>query len=103
MHPERGPRALKILGHQTLAGPSQLPVPSAICARWHAPWLPGTAVATWVVTGTNRGIGLEFARQLSARGETVIATARQPKKARDLARLDGVRIEELDVASQESI
>ena len=33
----------------------------------------GVRMATWVVTGTNRGIGLELCRQLHARGETVIA------------------------------
>jgi NAD(P)-dependent dehydrogenase (short-subunit alcohol dehydrogenase family) len=33
-------------------------------------------MATWLVTGSNRGIGLELCRQLSARGETVIAVCR---------------------------
>ena len=30
----------------------------------------------WVITGANRGIGLELARQLSRRGEPVLGTAR---------------------------
>ncbi|KAF2100026.1 NAD(P)-binding protein [Rhizodiscina lignyota] len=33
---------------------------------------------TWAVIGASRGIGLEFVRQLIARGERIIATVRQP-------------------------
>src|SRR6185436_3295604 len=50
-----------------------------------------------VVTGAGRGIGLELARQLTARGDRVIATARRPDEATDLRKLD-VRVEALDVA-----
>ena len=57
---------------------------------------------TCVVTGANRGIGLELARQLSARGDTVIATARDPESASDLSAL-GVRVEALDVESPKSM
>jgi NAD(P)-dependent dehydrogenase (short-subunit alcohol dehydrogenase family) len=48
-----------------------------------------------LITGANRGIGLEFARQCSAEGWEVIATVRQPSP--ELERL-GVRIELLDVS-----
>jgi NAD(P)-dependent dehydrogenase (short-subunit alcohol dehydrogenase family) len=58
--------------------------------------------STYLVTGSNRGIGLEFVRQLSARGERVIATARKPVAARPLASLD-VRIEKLDVADPRNV
>ena len=37
-----------------------------------------------VVTGANRGIGLEFVRQYLARGESVVAAAREPAKAEAL-------------------
>jgi NAD(P)-dependent dehydrogenase (short-subunit alcohol dehydrogenase family) len=58
--------------------------------------------STYLVTGANRGIGLEFARQLSRRGDRVIATARNPDGAGALSSL-GVRVEPLDVAEEESV
>jgi NAD(P)-dependent dehydrogenase (short-subunit alcohol dehydrogenase family) len=57
---------------------------------------------TVLVTGANRGIGLALAQRFSEAGFTVIGTARSPDKASDLQAL-GVRIEKLDVASQESV
>lgn len=42
-----------------------------------------------LVTGANRGIGLEFVRQLLARGERVVAACRQPGRAHELTRLAG--------------
>ena len=36
-------------------------------------------MATWVITGANRGIGLEFAKQLLAEGHSVIAGVRSPE------------------------
>ena len=57
---------------------------------------------TCVVTGANRGIGLELVRQLSERGDSVIATARDPESASDLSAL-GVRVEALDVENPKSI
>jgi NAD(P)-dependent dehydrogenase (short-subunit alcohol dehydrogenase family) len=47
-------------------------------------------MATYLITGTNRGIGLEYCRQLQARGDTVVAVCRSPSP--ELEAL-GVRIE----------
>ena len=59
---------------------------------------------TVLITGANRGIGLEFARQYAADGWSVIACCRKPAAAKDLKTLEGeVRIEKLDVASDSSI
>ncbi|MDQ2702676.1 MAG: SDR family oxidoreductase [Pseudomonadota bacterium] len=63
---------------------------------------------TCLVTGANRGLGLEFARQLLATRAHVVATCRQPGKATDLNRLAGehpgrLRVLPLDVASAKSI
>ena len=57
---------------------------------------------TYVVTGASRGLGLEFARQLLARGDTVIGTARRPDAAWGLRDL-GAEVEELDVADDRSV
>ena len=54
-----------------------------------------------LVTGANRGLGLEVARQLAARGHTVIAGARDPSQ---VPALDGdVRPVRLDVTDEASI
>jgi NAD(P)-dependent dehydrogenase (short-subunit alcohol dehydrogenase family) len=55
-------------------------------------------MATWIVTGSNRGIGLELCRQLKERGDTVIAACRKTSKELDAL---GVRVvEDIDVASE---
>jgi NAD(P)-dependent dehydrogenase (short-subunit alcohol dehydrogenase family) len=61
-----------------------------------------------LITGANRGIGLEFARQYLSRGDHVVATARDPRKAQELNQLgnehgDRLQIVPLDVVSDRSI
>ena len=55
---------------------------------------------TVLITGANRGIGLEFARQYSADGWDVIATARHSSP--DLDAL-GVRVEKLDLSNADAV
>ena len=62
---------------------------------------------TALVTGANRGIGLEFVRQLLARGDHVVAACRQPGKASALNALAGehpgrLHVLPLDVADAKS-
>jgi NAD(P)-dependent dehydrogenase (short-subunit alcohol dehydrogenase family) len=56
-------------------------------------------VPTALVTGANRGIGLEVARQLAARGFTVLAGARDPDSVPD----PDLRAVRLDVTDQGTI
>lgn len=64
-------------------------------------------MATVLVTGANRGLGLEFARQYAADGWEVIATARQPEKSDGLRQLKeshkNLRAYALDIASDETV
>jgi NAD(P)-dependent dehydrogenase (short-subunit alcohol dehydrogenase family) len=53
-----------------------------------------------LITGTNRGIGLEFARQYSHEGWDVIATARQSSPELDAL---GVRVEKLDLSDADAV
>jgi NAD(P)-dependent dehydrogenase (short-subunit alcohol dehydrogenase family) len=59
-------------------------------------------MGSWLVTGANSGIGLEFARKLSGRGERVVGTARRPERADEL-RKTGARVEALDVGDDASV
>jgi NAD(P)-dependent dehydrogenase (short-subunit alcohol dehydrogenase family) len=56
-----------------------------------------------VITGGNRGIGLEVARQVGARGDTAILTARDLAKAQAAAEQVGARPAQLDVSDADSV
>jgi NAD(P)-dependent dehydrogenase (short-subunit alcohol dehydrogenase family) len=63
---------------------------------------------TFLITGANRGIGLELTRQAVAREDHVIATCRRPDDAGALRELRGrhpesIEVHELDVASDGSV
>ena len=64
-------------------------------------------MATVLITGTNRGIGLEFVKQFLAREDTVLATCRDMGSATELRQLKNdtskLHIFELDVSSQKSM
>lgn len=61
-----------------------------------------------LITGSNRGLGLAFARENLDRGNRVFATCRRPDEAGDLRRLreqnlDRLTILRLDVTAEETI
>ena len=64
-------------------------------------------MATVLITGSNRGLGLEWVRQCAARGCRVVATCRDPDSAADLRSLasqyPGVSLHRLDVSAPDQI
>jgi NAD(P)-dependent dehydrogenase (short-subunit alcohol dehydrogenase family) len=66
-----------------------------------------TVTPTVLITGSSRGIGLEFTRQYARRGWTVIATCRSPDKALELQEIakdySNVTIDRLDVTDHDMI
>lgn len=59
-------------------------------------------MATVLVTGANRGIGLGFARAYAARGDRVLGTARRPGEAAELAAV-AAGVLALDVTDDSSV
>ena len=66
-----------------------------------------TAAPTVLITGANRGLGLEFVRQYAAEGWNVIASCRKPSAAIELLELaatyDRIAIEKMDVTSDTEV
>jgi NAD(P)-dependent dehydrogenase (short-subunit alcohol dehydrogenase family) len=63
--------------------------------------------AVILVTGANRGLGLEFTRQYAQRGARILATARKPEKADELNALAAanrnITVDKLDVTDHAAI
>ena len=62
----------------------------------------------YLITGANRGLGIEFVRQLLARGDSVTACCREPESAKELHELAGaaqsrLTLRALDVADATAI
>ncbi len=71
-------------------------------------WIGGNMAKTAIVTGANRGIGLEIVQQLLGQGLNVIATARNPENADQLLSLakdykELLTVSPLDVSKPESV
>jgi NAD(P)-dependent dehydrogenase (short-subunit alcohol dehydrogenase family) len=58
---------------------------------------------TLLITGANRGIGLELTKRYTADGWTVIATCREPQSATALKAIPGVTVEALDVTDYTAV
>ena len=82
------------------------PVFVVLCAALVATF--GTVhAATVLITGADRGLGLEFTRQYAARGDTVIATCRHPEDAAELRTLAAAKktivVEKLDLTDDAGV
>ena len=60
-------------------------------------------MTTIMITGANRGLGLEFARQFYNEEYRVIATCRNPKDANKLNAIGDIDVHSLDVTEDESV
>jgi NAD(P)-dependent dehydrogenase (short-subunit alcohol dehydrogenase family) len=102
----------KVGRREFLAGAAGLaatgvPAPQTASAQAPASTAADGGAATVLITGSNRGIGLEFAKRYAERGWKVIATCRDPASANALKELAGrspkVTIERLDVVDHPGI
>jgi NAD(P)-dependent dehydrogenase (short-subunit alcohol dehydrogenase family) len=60
-------------------------------------------MTTTLITGANKGLGYETARQLTAAGHTVYIGARDPDRGREAAERLGARFVQLDVTDDASV
>jgi NAD(P)-dependent dehydrogenase (short-subunit alcohol dehydrogenase family) len=88
---------------------SLLPILLAVCVMNMGLAAASAEVATptVLITGSNRGTGLEFVRQYAARGWNVIATCRRPEAAEELQAMatqhTNVRIDRLDITDHAQV
>ncbi len=80
---------------------------TAVLSRQTANKVIGEGMPTVLITGANRGLGLEFVRQYAQAGWQVIATCRNPDKAEQLQNLadenTDVSVHQMDVADHASV
>ena len=90
-----------------IAGTAALATPGAMAKDDSSPAGVVEYRPTVLITGSNRGIGYEFARQYAERGWFVIATSRSPEDDFELKELDeafdNLIIEQLDVTDHARI
>ena len=61
-------------------------------------------MTTILVTGSNKGVGLEITKALSRRGDTLIACCRRPAEAHALLELEGdIKVEEVAIGEDKSV
>lgn len=81
-------------------------LPGAAAAEQEAP-AADSVPPTVLITGSNRGIGLAFAKWYAEQGWNVVATCRRPEQAEDLHALAGkhgsLSVELLDVTREDHI
>jgi NAD(P)-dependent dehydrogenase (short-subunit alcohol dehydrogenase family) len=65
------------------------------------------SMSTILITGANRGLGLEFTRQYATDGWEVLAASRQPDKSADLKQMAAqhpkITLQRLDVTDEKSV
>ena len=71
-----------------------VPLILSLAAGLYSTSASAATAMTVLITGANRGIGLEMAKQLESRGMNVIGTARKPAEATEL-KATGARVEQL--------
>jgi len=64
---------------------------------------PITAQSVWFITGCSTGFGREMAKQLLARGNKVVVTARNPKALTEFASMENALVQKLDVTDAAQI